>query len=41
MYAAVWKNRRVNPETYRDEWDDDHLVALAREAFEAQLTSGH
>ncbi|CAA6656190.1 unnamed protein product [Spirodela intermedia] len=41
MYEAVWNNKRVNPETYRDEWDDDHLVAMARVDFDGQLTLGH
>lgn len=33
MYLATSKNRKARPESYRDEWDDDHLVAQAHEDF--------
>lgn len=33
MYMAACKNRKARPESYRDEWDDDHLVAQAHEDF--------
>ncbi|KAH7835124.1 hypothetical protein Vadar_023060 [Vaccinium darrowii] len=33
MYAATRRNRMLRSETYRDEWDDQHLVALAHEDF--------
>lgn len=33
MYAANAKNKAARPERYRDEWDDDGLVALANEDF--------
>ncbi|XP_004298656.1 PREDICTED: flavin-containing monooxygenase FMO GS-OX-like 3-like [Fragaria vesca subsp. vesca] len=33
MYLAASKNRRARPETYRDEWEDDHLVLQAHEDF--------
>ncbi|XP_047093819.1 flavin-containing monooxygenase FMO GS-OX-like 4 [Lolium rigidum] len=37
MYAANSKNKAARPETYRDEWDDDHLVAQANEDFKKYL----
>ncbi|ONK55700.1 uncharacterized protein A4U43_C10F110 [Asparagus officinalis] len=33
MYKATSKNRKERPGSYRDEWDDDHLVAQAHEYF--------
>ncbi|KAM7259591.1 hypothetical protein ACFE04_015332 [Oxalis oulophora] len=33
MYQEVTKNRFARPETYRDEWDDQHLVWQAHEDF--------
>ncbi|XP_058224162.1 flavin-containing monooxygenase FMO GS-OX-like 4 [Rhododendron vialii] len=33
MYSETDKNRKVRPETYRDEWDDELLVAQAHEDF--------
>uniref|UniRef100_A0A0D9XM93 Flavin-containing monooxygenase n=1 Tax=Leersia perrieri TaxID=77586 RepID=A0A0D9XM93_9ORYZ len=33
MYAANKENKAARPESYRDEWDDDHLVAEAKEDF--------
>ncbi|GMP95881.1 hypothetical protein CsSME_00044757 [Camellia sinensis var. sinensis] len=33
MYSAATKNRMARPETYRDEWDDQHLVSQANEDF--------
>ncbi|KAH7862146.1 hypothetical protein Vadar_000721 [Vaccinium darrowii] len=33
MYSAASKNRKVRPETYRDEWDDEDLAAQAHEDF--------
>ncbi|XP_072962418.1 flavin-containing monooxygenase FMO GS-OX-like 4 [Typha angustifolia] len=33
MYAATSKLRRAQPEDYRDEWDDDHLIVQANEDF--------
>ncbi|XP_073000960.1 flavin-containing monooxygenase FMO GS-OX-like 4 [Typha latifolia] len=33
MYTATSKRRRAHPEDYRDEWDDDHLIAQAKEDF--------
>ncbi|KAH9777343.1 Flavin-containing monooxygenase FMO GS-OX-like 4 [Citrus sinensis] len=33
MYNAVSKNRLTRPETYRDEWDDHHLILQAQEDF--------
>nr|BAS32646.1 S-allyl-L-cysteine S-oxygenase [Allium sativum] len=38
MYKEVSKNRKERPESYRDEWDDDHLVAQARETFSKFLS---
>ncbi|CAM0956250.1 unnamed protein product [Alopecurus aequalis] len=37
MYAATSMNKAVRPESYRDEWDDDHLVAQANEDFKKYL----
>ncbi|XP_078165674.1 flavin-containing monooxygenase FMO GS-OX-like 2 isoform X2 [Carex rostrata] len=34
MYVATSENRAAKPETYRNEWDDDHLVELAYNFFE-------
>ncbi|KAJ4712812.1 Flavin-containing monooxygenase [Melia azedarach] len=33
MYSAFSKIKRVRPETYRDEWDDEDLVLQAQEDF--------
>ncbi|CAD5194458.1 unnamed protein product [Musa acuminata subsp. malaccensis] len=33
MYEAAGKNREARPESYRDEWDDDHLISQAEEDF--------
>ncbi|GAB4834222.1 hypothetical protein Ancab_032487 [Ancistrocladus abbreviatus] len=33
MYSAAWRNRRAQPETYRDEWDDEELIPRAEEDF--------
>ncbi|KAF6152992.1 hypothetical protein GIB67_021597 [Kingdonia uniflora] len=33
MYTATGKNRIARPETYRDEWEDQHLVLQAQEDF--------
>ncbi|XP_022738057.1 flavin-containing monooxygenase FMO GS-OX-like 4 [Durio zibethinus] len=33
MYSAVSENKRLRPETYRDEWKDQHLVLEAHEDF--------
>ncbi|XAR70436.1 hypothetical protein NMG60_11027283 [Bertholletia excelsa] len=33
MFIANRKNKRERPETYRDEWDDHHLISLAHEDF--------
>ncbi|TXG51107.1 hypothetical protein EZV62_023631 [Acer yangbiense] len=32
MYATT-KNRNLRPETYRDEWEDEHLISEAQEEF--------
>ena len=37
MYSEAWKNKRVHPETYRDEWEDDHLVLQAYDDFNKLL----
>ncbi|GJN20072.1 hypothetical protein PR202_gb07399 [Eleusine coracana subsp. coracana] len=37
MYAASTKNKAARPESYRDEWDDDHLVVEASEDFKKYL----
>ena len=37
MYTFNGINKAVRPESYRDEWDDDHLVAGANEDFKKHL----
>ena len=37
MYNFNGINKAVRPESYRDEWDDDHLVAEANEYFKKYL----
>ncbi|KAK9277113.1 hypothetical protein L1049_006652 [Liquidambar formosana] len=37
MYSAASKNRRARPETYRDEWEDEHLVLEAHDDFKKNL----
>ncbi|XP_062201165.1 flavin-containing monooxygenase FMO GS-OX-like 3 isoform X2 [Phragmites australis] len=37
MYAANARNKVARPESYRDKWDDDHLVADAHEDFNKYL----
>uniref|UniRef100_A0A0E0MAJ3 Flavin-containing monooxygenase n=1 Tax=Oryza punctata TaxID=4537 RepID=A0A0E0MAJ3_ORYPU len=37
MYAAISENKAARPESYRDEWDDYHLVAEAAEDFKKYL----
>ncbi|KAK1303222.1 Flavin-containing monooxygenase FMO GS-OX-like 5 [Acorus calamus] len=36
MYVATSENRVARLETYRDEWEDDHLVIQAHEDFQRQ-----
>lgn len=33
MYLVTSRNKRARPETYRDEWEDEHLVSQARQHF--------
>ncbi|CAL9029505.1 unnamed protein product [Prunus brigantina] len=40
MYLEVSKNRHAQPETYRDEWEDDHLVLQAHEDFKKYTLNG-
>ncbi|EER91959.1 hypothetical protein BDA96_01G295400 [Sorghum bicolor] len=37
MYAVNAMNKAARPESYRDEWDDEHLVAEANEYFKKFL----
>ncbi|CAL9133004.1 unnamed protein product [Musa acuminata var. zebrina] len=37
MYVATKKNKRARPESYLDEWDDDHLILQAEEDFQKFL----
>ncbi|XP_066340047.1 flavin-containing monooxygenase FMO GS-OX-like 2 [Miscanthus floridulus] len=37
MYAVNSMNKAARPESYRDEWDDEHLVAEANEYFKKFL----
>ncbi|KAG8092498.1 hypothetical protein GUJ93_ZPchr0012g19675 [Zizania palustris] len=37
MYAANQKNKAALPESYRDEWDDDNILAEAKEDFKNYL----
>ncbi|PSR91572.1 Flavin-containing monooxygenase FMO GS-OX-like [Actinidia chinensis var. chinensis] len=41
IYFATGKNRKVRPETYRDEWDDEHLVPRAYEDFAKYCSNGN
>ncbi|RXH97316.1 hypothetical protein DVH24_035984 [Malus domestica] len=40
MYSEVSKNKCARPETYRDEWEDDHLVLQAYEDFKKYTLNG-
>lgn len=40
MYLEVSKNKHAQPETYRDEWEDDHLVLQAHEDFKKYTLNG-
>ncbi|KAI5328541.1 hypothetical protein L3X38_027938 [Prunus dulcis] len=40
MYLEVSKNRHARPETYRDEWEDDHLILQAHEDFKKYTLNG-
>lgn len=33
MYAYASGNKTTRPETYRDEWEDEHLILEAHEDF--------
>lgn len=33
MYILASKSKIIRPETYRDEWDDEHLIVQAHEDF--------
>ncbi|KAH7687718.1 Flavin monooxygenase FMO protein [Dioscorea alata] len=37
MYSECGKNKIARPESYRDDWNDDHLVAQAMEDFKKFL----
>ncbi|CAI9771539.1 unnamed protein product [Fraxinus pennsylvanica] len=37
MYDATSDRRRTAPETYRDQWQDEHLIALAHEDFKKYI----
>ncbi|GER28026.1 flavin-containing monooxygenase-related family protein [Striga asiatica] len=34
MYFVSWRRKRDTPETYRDQWEDQHLIQLAHQDFE-------
>lgn len=38
MYAMASKSKKIRPETYRDEWEDEHLIMQAYEDFRKNLT---
>ncbi|KAL5551162.1 hypothetical protein UlMin_001338 [Ulmus minor] len=40
MYDALCKNRSLRPETYRDEWEDGHLVLQAQQDFAKFCSNG-
>lgn len=40
MYSAVSKRKRSQPETYRDEWDDEDLIVQANQDFIKYLPNG-
>lgn len=37
MYKATLENKIAHPDSYRDEWKDDHLVAEADRDFQKFL----
>jgi len=39
MYYSTAKNRLARPESYRDEWEDHHLVLQAHEDFIDQISN--
>ncbi|KAL5748516.1 hypothetical protein ACOSP7_025558 [Xanthoceras sorbifolium] len=39
VYATV-KNKSIRPETYRDEWEDEHLILEAQEEFIEYTSNG-
>ncbi|CAH9102592.1 unnamed protein product [Cuscuta epithymum] len=39
MYEVTSQRRREQPETYRDEWDDEHLILQAHQDFHRYLSS--
>lgn len=40
MYYSTSKNRRARPGSYRDEWEDHHLVLQAHEDFIDYTSNG-
>jgi hypothetical protein len=38
MRTAISKNKRLRPESYRDEWEDDDLVLQAEQDFANYLS---
>ncbi|GAB2211752.1 hypothetical protein Droror1_Dr00025086 [Drosera rotundifolia] len=38
MYSSTSMNRKVRPDAYRDEWEDDHMVLKAQEDFAKYLS---
>lgn len=37
MYVLASKSKIIRPETYRDEWDDEHLIVQAHEDFQSNF----
>lgn len=37
MYVLASKSKIIRPETYRDEWDDEHLIVQAHEDFRSNF----
>ncbi|KAK4486398.1 hypothetical protein RD792_009072 [Penstemon davidsonii] len=38
MYIEASRSKRILPETYRDQWEDEHLIAIAHQDFEQHIT---
>ncbi|KAL3818199.1 hypothetical protein ACJIZ3_004104 [Penstemon smallii] len=38
MYIESSRSKRILPETYRDQWEDEHLIAIAHQDFKQHIT---
>lgn len=41
MYFITSKRRMNQPETYRDQWEDEHLILQAQEEFSRHFSKVH